>query len=550
MPSTPTTKSQVQAYRFVLRRMESALVRKDPVMLHDPMRSHKRSTVVGVILGVVGLVAFLVVGLFTQSAAVPSSGIVIAKNAGTIYVVSQTPRELIPVFNLASARLLLLAAQQQQQQQQSGGSSSSQSQTQSAANATVVDDTALKGIPMGRLTGIPDGPTVLPAPAPATQWAVCDTLPRDVNANAANVVVGAPTTTVLVGQQNIGTNLTANQALLVSADGGRTDYLVYALTNDVNHPDDSAVRALVDQSAPVLSALSLSGVKPRQISPALLSAIPQVADIQNPAKNLDRTQPAAPALAGVGLSIGDSFQVQDVGSTSSRFFMVVPGGMQQVSRTVAQIARSENSNGQTDIKQVAPDTINSVSLVPNGLQVNVADYPGQVPVVIDPGTKQVTCLGWSADFSDKAKPIARTRVAVDTQLNLPTDSSGQAMTSVAIGQGTSTGRINSFFMTPSLGGVVFRPASGAREFGKGPIEVVDPRGQRFSVPDLPTAQALGVASGAPDGGIAPAPESIVSLLPLSNATLSTQAVQRTFDSIPLSQGAGQFIEPTTPGSGG
>ncbi len=30
MPSTPTTKSQVQAYRFVLRRMQSALVRKDP----------------------------------------------------------------------------------------------------------------------------------------------------------------------------------------------------------------------------------------------------------------------------------------------------------------------------------------------------------------------------------------------------------------------------------------------------------------------------------------------------------------------------------------
>ncbi|MFD1052463.1 type VII secretion protein EccB, partial [Kibdelosporangium lantanae] len=54
MPSTPTTKSQVQAYRFVLRRMQSALVRKDAVMLHDPMRTHSRATIVGVCLGVLG----------------------------------------------------------------------------------------------------------------------------------------------------------------------------------------------------------------------------------------------------------------------------------------------------------------------------------------------------------------------------------------------------------------------------------------------------------------------------------------------------------------
>ena len=39
MAATPTTKSQVQAYRFVLRRMEHALVRKDAVMLHDPWQN-------------------------------------------------------------------------------------------------------------------------------------------------------------------------------------------------------------------------------------------------------------------------------------------------------------------------------------------------------------------------------------------------------------------------------------------------------------------------------------------------------------------------------
>ncbi|MDQ3899009.1 MAG: type VII secretion protein EccB, partial [Actinomycetota bacterium] len=56
MSTDPTTTSQVQAYRFVLRRMESALVRKDAVMLHEPMRHHLRATVVGLLVAVLLLV--------------------------------------------------------------------------------------------------------------------------------------------------------------------------------------------------------------------------------------------------------------------------------------------------------------------------------------------------------------------------------------------------------------------------------------------------------------------------------------------------------------
>jgi Type VII secretion system ESX-1, transport TM domain B len=62
MSTDPTTTSQVQAYRFVLRRMESALVRQDAVMLHEPMRHHLRATALGLLLGVLLLVAFFVVG--------------------------------------------------------------------------------------------------------------------------------------------------------------------------------------------------------------------------------------------------------------------------------------------------------------------------------------------------------------------------------------------------------------------------------------------------------------------------------------------------------
>lgn len=551
MPSTPTTKSQVQAYRFVLRRMESALVRKDPVMLHDPMRTHKRSTVVGAILGVVGLVGFLVYALLNQSPNVPTKGIVIANPSGTIYVVSQNPHELIPVFNLASARLLL-AANQLTQQQNANGSQAGAGQGPEVP--VVVTDDQVKGLPLGRLTGIPDGPTVLPSPTSATTWALCDNLPRDTAALNQVASDKPPTTTAMVGQPNIGDTLTDTQALLVSSDGGRTLYLVYGLTGDINHPDDSAVRAEVDKNdRQLMAALGIDSLTPRRISVALLNAIPQVGKLQNPANGLDTSQQAAGALAANGLSVGQSFKVQALGSGAPPvYYMAVPGGKQQVSETVALIAQYENSGGQAGIRSVPPDEAGPVHDSTTGLQVNTTEYPGKLPVVIAADAKPTTCLGWAADFKDPQKPLYKTRVAVDVAVELPADKDGPngRMMPVPIGQGGPGGKIDAFAMLPGMGGAVIRAASSAKEFGSGPIYVVDPRGVKFSVPNLQTANVLGITDGSDSGGIPPAPEPIVGLLPNGAQALDVQSVLHSFDAMPMPANAGQYITPPNQSSGG
>jgi type VII secretion protein EccB len=547
MPSTPTTKSQVQAYRFVLRRMESALVRKDPVMLHDPMRSHKRATVVGAIVGVVGIVAFLLVGVLNPAPAIPSTGIVIAQPSGSIYVVSQNPHQLIPVFNLASARLLIAAAAQSQQNQ-AGGAAPATGSAPQLVNPTTVDDSQLKNMPIGRMTGIPDGPTMLPAPNQSpTTWAVCDNIARDVNAfNQTGHT--APTTTVLVGQSSLGANLTTGQALLVSDDGGATLDLVYGLSGTSDHANDGAVRARIDTAdQAVLTALNIDRNAYRVVSSAVLNAIPSVSEIQNPTIGLNTTAPVVPALAGAGIRLGESFEVQQVGQ-APQYFIAVPGGRQQVSETTAQIARFEYSAGQNQIPLVRPDAVDPVPRVTpgsgGGLQVNVSDYPGPLPAVISADNKPAMCLAWSADYADPQKPVAKTRVTVDYTIDLPTDpATGQPMRSVPIGQGTSSGRINSFFMNPALGGAAIRAATNAGEFASGPILVVDPRGVAFSVPDTTTAQVLGIADNTASGGLAPAPQSIVGLLPLGGSSLSVQAVQRTFDAMSPAPNVGQFIQP-------
>jgi type VII secretion protein EccB len=532
--------------------MESALVRKDPVMLHDPMRTHKRSTIVGVIVGVVGLVGFLLFGVLKPAPTVPTSGIVIAQPSGQMYVVSPNPHELIPVFNLASARLLLAATAQKQS---SSGSSGQQQQQQSAPTVvtpTTVDDTQLNGMnmPMGRLTGIPDGPTALPLPgSAATDWAVCDNIARDT---AATDQTGhtAPTTTVLVGVPNVGASLQDGQALLVSADGGKTLFLVYGRASDINNPDDSAVRAQVDTNdSQVLNAFNIQANQYRPVSTAVLNAIPAVGEIKNPAAGLDTTQPAVPALVGAKIAtVGQGFEVQRVGGEST-FYISVPNGAEQVSETTAQIARSENSQGQPTITIVPPDVMGNVHVVTNGLTVNVSDYPGKLPEVIAASTKPVMCLGWHADFTDKAKPLSKTRVTVDFTLAMPQDpTTGGQMGAVQIGTGTAQGKIDGFFMAPSVGGVAIRSASSAKQFGDGPIYVIDRRGLSFSVPDIYTAQVLGVADSSASGDLPPAPTSIVGLLPPGDETLSIQAVQRTFDSMGIKDSQGEFESQN--GSGG
>jgi type VII secretion protein EccB len=553
MPSTPTTKSQVQAYRFVLRRMESALVRRDPVMLHDPMRSHKRSTVVGAILGVVGLVGFLLFGVLKPAPTVPPSGIVIAQPSGQVYVVSQNPHELIPVFNVASGRLLL-AAQQQQQQGQQGQGAAGSSGGQSAPTVVTpvtVDDDELTNMPIGVMTGIPDGPTMLPAPnRPPTTWAVCDSINRDLQAPDPTTHA-SPRTAVLVGENNIGANLTTSQALLVSSDGGNTLYLVYGLKGTVNSRNDSAVRAQIDASdTHVLTAFGINDRNSyRVVKPAVLNAIPVVAEIENPSKGLGN---AAPVPQLRGLSMGESFSVQQIGGTYN-YYIVVPGGIEQVTNATAQIARFENSNGLSAIQQVQPQTIVGVPQVQygdkGGLQVNTTNYPAVVPTIISATAKPVMCLGWSADYSDPAQPLAKTRVTVATNLQLPADPnnpSGQ-MSMAQIGQGTSTGQIDSFFMNPSLGGVVVRAATNAGEFGSGQIDIVDPRGVVFSIPDLYTAQVLGVADAR--GVVPPGPQSIISQLPTGGSPLDTQSVQQAVNGMTMPPGAVRYL-PSQQSQGG
>ncbi|WP_370970427.1 type VII secretion protein EccB [Amycolatopsis sp. cg9] len=542
MPSTPTTKSQVQAYQFVLRRMQSALVRRDAVMLHDPMRTHTRATIVGVVLGALGMIVFVVWGLLSPAPSVPEAGnIVIGEQSGTVYVVTGNPKRLIPTFNLASARLLLLA-QQKQSSAGSGGATAAPAAPAAASpasvkNPTVVSDAQLESIPRDKLTGIPDGPQLIPSDSQriSPNWAVCDQVQLDTS--LPNPDTGRTNTYVFGGiaPSGLGTELGENEALLAKADNGKT-YLVYRLPSSRNRPNANTVRAEIDvdnANDAVRTALQLPPTA-RKITPGLLNAIPEVAKLSPP------QIPSGQAPADFdGLTAGDVFSTQPTGAQPD-YWAITTTGIQKVSNAVADIIRVAKNGSAGRIQVLGLDKLAGVRVLqPTDKDyIAVDDFPRSVPTVLD-ATKNssVACLGWSLVGSGTDRD-AHTSVYVDTQLPGQKGTGDKFTPMTVTTPGPNRVPINGFYLKPGFAAVV-QSATGKDSFGKGAIQLISDRGIRYSVPDAATADAIGLNNRQP------APESVIGLLP-TGASLNTQDVRKQFDSVPIDPNAGSFATPTAP----
>src|SRR3954451_8654700 len=100
MARQSTTRLHVSGYRFLLRRMEHALVRGDVGMLDDPLRAQSLSLIFGVVLVVIIVAACAVLAFLRPPGTLGSAPIVMVRDSGALFVrVGDTAH---PVLNLAS----------------------------------------------------------------------------------------------------------------------------------------------------------------------------------------------------------------------------------------------------------------------------------------------------------------------------------------------------------------------------------------------------------------------------------------------------------------
>jgi ESX secretion system ATPase EccB len=354
MADQPTTRIAAGGRRFLVRRMEHALVRRNSSMHDDPLRAQALSLVAGCVVAVIAVAACAILALVRPQDAIGSAPIVMARGSGALYV--RVGDTLHPVPNLVSARLI----------------------AGSAAEPVMVGDATVASARRGAAMGIPGAPAAIGAPVAAPSWLVCDT----------------DRTVVIVGADPSATDrLDASRSVLVTprGEGPATTYLLY-----------DGRRAEVDlRNPPVVRALRLDGVTPVPVSRALLDAVPEVAAIAAPA--VDGVGAAGPAsLAGIPAGA----VVRVVRADTIDYYAVVRDGVQRVGEVAADLIRFTYPVEHGDMPTVAPSVIARTRTV-NVLAVEHLPQRAREPVGVDDST--AVCVHWHLDQgSDRASSAVLT----------------------------------------------------------------------------------------------------------------------------------------------
>jgi type VII secretion protein EccB len=303
--SEPMTRLAASGHRFLLRRMEHALVRRNVAMHDDPLRAQSLSLVAGCVLAVIAVAACAVLAFAKPNGTVGNVPIVMARESGALYV--RVGDTLHPVPNLASARLIARAA----------------------ANPVAVGEATIAGAKRGPSMGIPGAPAAIGTPLDAPSWMVCD---------------GERTVVIVGAGPSVTDRLDSSRSVLVTPRGESqaTTYLLY-----------EGRRAEVDLRSPaVVRALRLEGIVPQPVSRALLDSVPEVPAIASPA--IDGAGTAGP-LPVAGVAVGAVVRV--VRAESTDYYAVLHDGVQRVGVVAADLIRFAYSAGRDDVPAVAPSAI-------------------------------------------------------------------------------------------------------------------------------------------------------------------------------------------------
>ncbi|MDF0531752.1 type VII secretion protein EccB [Tsukamurella sp. 8F] len=388
-----TTRAQVSGYRFLLRRMDHALLRRDARMISDPMSAQARSLIAGLVIALVLAGGCGVLALIRPQGAVGDAKIVLARDSGALYV--RVDDVLHPVTGLASARLFAGEAQQ----------------------PVAVKDARLASFRRGPLVGIFGAPQQILGPrrpwsGAAEPWAVCDTTtvaPVDRPGSRDEVI-----TTVYAADpgRSVGGAVLARR-------GDRT-YLLYG-----------GRRAPVDLADPLVRRVT--GLDPRlarTVGAGVFEALEEAAPIAAP--TVPGRGRAVSALPGV--PVGAVVRVSD--SDRDRLYVALLNGVQEVGAVAADLLRGADSAGD-EIRTVPA---RDVAAAPAVSDLPVGDMPATRPEIDQAAKAPVVCAVLSADGLGGGARELRTLAALpgDIAAVMPAtaDGSGDAVDAVALPPGT------------------------------------------------------------------------------------------------------------------
>jgi type VII secretion protein EccB len=426
-----TTKVQVSGWRFLLRRVEHAIVRRDTRMFDDPLQFYSRSVAIGVVVAVLICLGAALLAYFKPLGKRGGDSLLVDRTTNQLYVVMPGTGQLRPVYNLTSARLVL----------------------GNPGNPSAVKSEELNRMPKGQPIGIPGAPYATPiAGAQQSMWTLCDTVtkPESVAPSIETSVIVLP----LVSDGSVGP-MNPDQGLLVSYRDN--DWLV---TENGRHAIDLTDRAVTSAVGIPVTA------KSTPISEGLFNALPN----GGPWRLADVPAAGAPNSLGLppNLVIGTVFQT--VAGSGDQKYVVLPDGVAKVNDVTAAALRATNSYGL-----ISPPSVESSTVAKVTEQVYTSPLPDKALDVVLREDAPALCWSWQREPGDQAP-----NTAVISGRHLPI-AAGVLNTGIDQIGGDSTVFVN--------GGQFIRLQSPDPRYGES-LYYVDPQGVRYGLPDEETARVL------------------------------------------------------------
>lgn len=501
MPAQVTTRAQVNGYRFLIRRLEHALIRADSRMIHDPMRGQMRALLVGVVIAILITGAAGVLAFMKPTPNFGDSSIMLNASSGELLV--RMGDRLHPVLNLSSARLIV-------------GKSDPPKE---------VDGKFINSVALGPAVGIIGAPVSINGGdnLAISSWTVCDStrLPSATEQDAGATVH----TTVLANDPDLDGSMRAassDQAIL-AASGGST-FLIY-----------DGVRAAINPADPVLQrALRLADNERREVSTGFLNSFPSV----DPILPITITGTGEPTTYLPPIyPVGSILRTTD--SHGDQLYVAMREGLQPISVPTADIIRYGNAQSPmaSDPTAISPALIDQAPIVH---VLPVDHYPAAAPSLVHTDSENtVACMSWQHASSGTG---ANRRLLIGSHLPLPA-------TATPVGLATSDGDgpgLDSVYLKPGTGEYVQSTGNDPDSPASGQLFYVSDLGVRYHIADSSAAAALGVVGQTTAGRTVATPQqapwAVLSLLP-PGPELSQRAALIAHDGIPADPNGSTITAP-------
>ncbi|SIC20792.1 type VII secretion protein EccB [Mycobacteroides abscessus subsp. abscessus] len=491
-----TTRMQINANRWLRKRLAYALSIRNVRMQFDPAKWLRSVPLVAAVAIMVGIGGGFVYSLFKPQGVIGESKIVKDRDSNALYV--RLNGKLYEALNMSSARLV------------AGG----------AQSVVSVPRAEIEREAQGSKLGIPGAPNDMTVTNGAgVQAAVCQRVP--VNSSTAHVTVSVLDGGIVLGGRAAA--LAPDEAV-VGALNGQT-YVIFNGRKSVVDPADRIV----------LSALGISRSvtdRPSVLTTSLGNAIPSGLPLVAPAipdAGIASQWKLGPSPIPVGAVI-----TADIPGQGVKFFVVLKEGVQEITPVVAAMLRSQNAFGLSQPPQVTPDLL---AAVPTVTVLEVSQFPAAPLRVVDPGVRPVTCWLWERGRTAQS---ATTTLIAGAELPI-SPLADRSVVRVASSYGEHDGA-DQVYLGPGAANWVIQTGNSPKAASRETMWWISPQGTRFGVDT--TSANVREALGLDDEPLG-MPWNILRLIPSGlpkNVALSKDDASVTHDRLAVDQSPAPIAE--------